>query len=83
MKQAEAYGGMGERVQKSDELRSALNRALQVVAAGKTFLLDVVSTREEVSPSAIPSPPDVSCQAFDRIQFSVTSVLDVREGKSE
>jgi acetolactate synthase-1/2/3 large subunit len=42
MKQAEAYGGMGERVQKSDELRSALNRALQVVAAGKTFLLDVV-----------------------------------------
>ena len=42
VKQAEAYGGVGERVQKSDELRSALQRALQVVAAGKTVLLDVI-----------------------------------------
>jgi acetolactate synthase-1/2/3 large subunit len=42
VKQVEAYGGAGERVQKSDELAAALQRALQAVAAGQTFLLDVV-----------------------------------------
>jgi acetolactate synthase I/II/III large subunit len=42
VKQAEAYGGVGERVQKRDELGPALQRALHVVAAGKTFLLDVI-----------------------------------------
>ena len=42
VKQAEAYGGTGERVQKSDELRAAMQRALEVVASGRTFLLDVV-----------------------------------------
>ena len=42
VKQAEAYGGTGERVQKSDELLPALQRALGAVAAGQTFLLDVI-----------------------------------------
>jgi acetolactate synthase I/II/III large subunit len=42
VKQAEAYGGTGERVQKSDELRPALQRALKVVTSGQTFLLDVI-----------------------------------------
>jgi acetolactate synthase I/II/III large subunit len=42
VKQAEAYGGTGERVQKSDELRPALERALEAVASGRTFLLDVI-----------------------------------------
>ncbi|MBV8347097.1 MAG: hypothetical protein JOZ49_06035 [Mycolicibacterium sp.] len=42
VKQAEAYGGTGERVQKSDELRPALQRALAAVTSGQTFLLDVI-----------------------------------------
>ncbi|WP_196770988.1 thiamine pyrophosphate-dependent enzyme [Mycobacterium colombiense] len=42
VKQAEAYGGTGERVQKPDELSAALQRALEAVASGQTFLLDVV-----------------------------------------
>jgi len=42
VKQAEAYGGVGERVQKPHELGPALQRALQVVASEKTFLLDVI-----------------------------------------
>ncbi len=42
VKVAEAYGGAGERVQKSDTLRTALQHALKVVASGKTFLLDVI-----------------------------------------
>lgn len=42
VKQAEAYGGMGERVQKSDELSAAVQRGLKAVASGRTFLLDVV-----------------------------------------
>jgi acetolactate synthase-1/2/3 large subunit len=42
VKQAEAYGGTGERVQKSDELRPALQRALEAVTSGQTFLLDVI-----------------------------------------
>jgi acetolactate synthase I/II/III large subunit len=42
VKQAEAYGGAGERVQKSDELRPALQRALEAVSSGQTFLLDVI-----------------------------------------
>jgi acetolactate synthase-1/2/3 large subunit len=42
VKQAEAYGGTGERVQKSDELGSALRRALKAVTSGQTFLLDVI-----------------------------------------
>ena len=42
MKQSESYGGTGERVQKSDELRPALERALEAVASGRTFLLDVI-----------------------------------------
>lgn len=42
VKQAEAYGGMGERVQKFDELALAVHRALEAVASGRTFLLDVV-----------------------------------------
>jgi acetolactate synthase-1/2/3 large subunit len=42
VKQAEAYGGTGERVQKSDELRPALQRALEAVTSAQTFLLDVV-----------------------------------------
>jgi len=42
VKQAEAYGGTGERVQKSGELRPALQRALEAVISGQTFLLDVI-----------------------------------------
>lgn len=42
VKQAEAYGGTGERVQKPDELSAALQRALAAVASGQTFLLDAV-----------------------------------------
>jgi len=42
VKQAQAYGGTGERVQKSDELRPALQRALEAVTSGQTFLLDVI-----------------------------------------
>jgi acetolactate synthase I/II/III large subunit len=39
---AEAYGGAGERVHKSDTLRPALQRGLDTVASGRTFLLDVI-----------------------------------------
>jgi acetolactate synthase-1/2/3 large subunit len=42
VKQAEAYGGAGERVQKFSELRPALQRALAVVGSGRTFMLDVI-----------------------------------------
>jgi acetolactate synthase I/II/III large subunit len=42
VKQAEAYGGAGERVQRSDELNAALRRALEAVASGRTFLLDAI-----------------------------------------
>lgn len=42
MKVAEAYGGAGERVQKSDALQPALRRAVDTVASGQTFLLDVI-----------------------------------------
>jgi acetolactate synthase-1/2/3 large subunit len=42
VKVAEAYGGAGERVEKSDMLQPALRRGLDAVASGKTFLLDVV-----------------------------------------
>ena len=38
----EAYGGAGERVQRLDALAPALQRALQTVASGHTFLLDVM-----------------------------------------
>ncbi|WP_052915591.1 thiamine pyrophosphate-binding protein [Mycobacterium haemophilum] len=41
VKVAEAYGGAGERVEKSGMLRPALQRALATVASGTTFLLDV------------------------------------------
>src|SRR6516225_2581873 len=42
------------------------------------------STREEVGSSAIPNPPDFSCQVLIGFSwFSVTSVLDVCKGKSE
>ena len=42
VKQAEAYGGAGERVQKFSELRPALQRALAVVGSGRTFMLDII-----------------------------------------
>ena len=42
VKQAEAYGGAGERVQKFSELRPALQHALEVVGSGRTFMLDVI-----------------------------------------
>jgi acetolactate synthase I/II/III large subunit len=42
VKVAEAYGGAGERVHKSDMLRPALERALNAVASGQTYLLDVL-----------------------------------------
>ena len=43
VKFAEAYGGAGERVQKADALRPALQRGLDTVASGRTFLLDVIT----------------------------------------
>ena len=42
VKVAEAFGGAGERVQKSDALQPALRRAVDTVASGQTFLLDVI-----------------------------------------
>ncbi|ART70043.1 hypothetical protein BTO20_16975 [Mycobacterium dioxanotrophicus] len=42
VKQAEAYGGTGECVQNSDALRPALQRALEAVISGRTFLLDAI-----------------------------------------
>jgi acetolactate synthase I/II/III large subunit len=42
-KVAEAYGGTGERVQRIDALEPALRRALDAVASGQTFLLDVIT----------------------------------------
>jgi len=42
VKVAEAYGGAGERVEKIGALRPALQRGLQTVASGRTFLLDVI-----------------------------------------
>ncbi len=42
VKVAQAYGGEGERVEKSDMLASALRRGLDAVASGKTFLVDVI-----------------------------------------
>ena len=43
-KLAEAYGGVGERVEKSADLDSAIDRALAALASGKTALLDVFVT---------------------------------------
>lgn len=42
VKVAEAYGGAGERAEKTDALGPALQRGLEAVAAGQTFLLDVI-----------------------------------------
>ncbi|MBX7432417.1 hypothetical protein JDV09_09915 [Mycobacterium sp. Y57] len=42
VKVAEAYGGAGEQVAKADALVPALQRGLDTVAAGRTFLLDVI-----------------------------------------
>ena len=43
-KLAEAYGGVGERVEKAADLESAIDRALAALASGKTALLDVFVT---------------------------------------
>jgi len=43
-KLAEAYGGVGERVEKPADLAPAIDRALAAVASGKTALLDVFVT---------------------------------------
>ena len=43
-KLAEAYGGVGERVEKTADLESAIDRALAATASGKTALLDVFVT---------------------------------------
>ncbi|HUO40974.1 MAG TPA: thiamine pyrophosphate-dependent enzyme [Mycobacterium sp.] len=42
IKVAQAYGGEGERVDRPDMLQAALRRACDVVASGRTFLLDVM-----------------------------------------
>lgn len=42
VKVAEAYGGAGERVHKPGALQPALQRGLDAVASGQTFLLDVM-----------------------------------------
>jgi acetolactate synthase I/II/III large subunit len=41
---AEAYGGTGERVEKTADLESAIERALAALASGRTALLDVIVT---------------------------------------
>lgn len=41
-KLAEAYGGHGERVERADDLRPALERGLAEVAKGRLALIDVV-----------------------------------------
>ena len=43
VKVAEAYGGAGERVQTIESLKAALARALDAIASGQTFLLDVIT----------------------------------------
>ncbi len=43
-KLAEAYGGVGERVETVADLESAIDRALAALASGKTALLDVFVT---------------------------------------
>jgi acetolactate synthase-1/2/3 large subunit len=42
VKQTEGDGGTRERLQTSDELSAALQRALQAVTAGQTFLVDAI-----------------------------------------
>jgi acetolactate synthase-1/2/3 large subunit len=54
VKFAEAYGGSGQRVQKADLLRPALRRALEAVASGQTFLLDVITNPLSTSRASIP-----------------------------
>jgi acetolactate synthase I/II/III large subunit len=44
VKLAEAYGGTGERVEKTAALESAIERALAALAAGRSALLDVFVT---------------------------------------
>jgi acetolactate synthase-1/2/3 large subunit len=44
VKVAEAYGGTGEWVQRIDALQPALRGALDAVASGQTFLLDVITS---------------------------------------
>lgn len=43
VKVAETYGGCSEPIQDTALLRPALQRALDAVASGKTFLLDVIT----------------------------------------
>jgi acetolactate synthase I/II/III large subunit len=43
-KLAEAYGGTGERVEKTADLESAIERSLAALASGRTALLDVFVT---------------------------------------
>jgi acetolactate synthase-1/2/3 large subunit len=43
-KLAEAYGGTGERVEKTADLEPAMERALAAVASGRSALLDVFVT---------------------------------------
>ena len=44
VKLAEAYGGTGERVEKTVDLESAIERALAALATGRSALLDVLVT---------------------------------------
>jgi acetolactate synthase I/II/III large subunit len=44
LKLAEAYGGTGERVEKSADVGPAIDRALTAVASGRSVLLDVLVT---------------------------------------
>ena len=57
VKFAEAYGGSGQRVQKADLLRPALRRALEAVASGQTFLLDVITNPERLALRRFRSSP--------------------------
>jgi acetolactate synthase-1/2/3 large subunit len=44
VKIAEAYGGIGEWVENTPAIESAIDRALAALAAGRSVLLDVVLT---------------------------------------
>lgn len=43
-KLAEAHGGTGERVEKTADLESAIERSLAALTSGRTALLDVFVT---------------------------------------
>ena len=41
-KAADGYGGSGERVARAEDLASAIQRGLESLAGGRTYILDVI-----------------------------------------